>query len=57
MRGEYVLARGGIRHTAQSAGDDLFEPERADGTRRGSLASPDFLLRTEVAFAQAPLAR
>ena len=33
----------GIRHAAQSVGDDSFEPERADGTRRGSLASPDFL--------------
>ena len=29
----------------------LRSQKRADGTRRGSLASPDFLLRTEVAFA------
>jgi len=28
-------------------------PKREDGTRRGILATPDFLLRTEVALAQA----
>ncbi len=52
-----VAHSSGIRHAAQNASHDSRQPERGDGTRHGRLAPPDFQLRSEMAFAQAPSAR
>jgi hypothetical protein len=46
-----------ICQAALNARHDLWQPERMDRTRRECLAPPDFLLRGDLAFAQAPPAR
>jgi len=52
IRGEYRLTRDHIRHAAQSARVARASKTRGRNSPR-NLATPDFLLRTEVALAQA----